>query len=50
MSDTQDLIDRLVEYVEGETTDLSDMDYVEVLEGVSSILDSSVAAKRSEMD
>lgn len=43
-----ELIEKLTTYVEGQTSTLSDADYLEVLEGVSSNLDMSVAAKREE--
>lgn len=46
----QDLIDRLTEYVENETRDLGDRDYVEVMENLSCNFDASATAKREEMD
>ena len=43
-----DIADELTRDVENATRDLSDEDYIEVLETVSSNLDSSVEAKRQE--
>ena len=47
--DTDELACKLIEHVERKVASLNDQDYIEVLQEVASVLDTSVVAKQEEL-